>query len=82
MSRRIRICDLCGAEKTEFTVTSKHLGCVLEELKEFDSLETDHITRHICTDCFLKIFKKPEENPTIEQNAGENSNERNRRTVA
>ena len=72
MGRYKRVCNLCGAEKPEFTVTSKHLGFVLKELKEFDSLETDHITRHICTDCFLKIFKKQEENPTIEQNAGEN----------
>ena len=71
MGRCKRVCDLCGAEKPEFTVTSKHLGYVLKDLKEFVT-ETDHITKHICTDCFLKIFRKPERNPTIEQNAGEN----------
>ena len=63
MGRCKRICDLCGAEKPEFTVTSKHLGYMLKDLKEFVT-ETDHITKHICTDCFLKIFRKPEENPT------------------
>lgn len=59
MGRQIRVCDVCGAEKPEFTVTSKRLSCVLEDLKQFDTDGTDHITKHLCKDCFIKIFSKP-----------------------
>jgi hypothetical protein len=57
-SKKIRVCDLCGAEKPEFTITSKHLANCLGELKRFNSHGTDHINKHICTNCFIKIFKK------------------------
>ena len=55
---KMRICDLCGAEYPEFTVTSKHLDVMLPELERYHSPKTSHITKHICTKCFKKIFKK------------------------
>ena len=57
-SKKLRVCDLCGAEKPEFTITSKHLVCCLKELSRFNSNGTDHINKHICVKCFVKIFDK------------------------
>lgn len=67
-------CDLCGKETfTEFTVKSKHLRWVLsEDLQKLDTHKNNWLTKNICEDCFKKIFGKPEENYTIEQNCGEN----------
>ena len=56
-NRKVKYCYLCGASRPEFTVTSKHLSCMLERFKKFDS-GTSHITIHICEDCFLKVFDK------------------------
>ena len=63
-------CDLCGKESfTEFTVKSKHLRWVLsEDLQKLDIHKNNWLTKNICEDCFKKIFEKPEENYTIEQN--------------
>lgn len=53
----MRNCDLCNAEQAEFTVTSKHLSSVLrQELRVCNTTGTSHITKHICENCFLKIF--------------------------
>ena len=67
-------CDLCGKEgPTEFTVKSKHLRWVLnEDLQKLDTHRNNWLTKNVCEDCFKKIFDKPEENHTIEQNTGEN----------
>ena len=56
-NRKVKYCYLCGASRPEFTVASKHLSCMLERFKKFDS-GTSHITIHICEDCFLKAFDK------------------------
>ena len=56
-NRKVKYCYLCGASRPEFTVASKHLSCMLERFKKFDS-GTSHITIHICEDCFLKVFDK------------------------
>jgi len=56
-NRKVKYCYLCGADKPEFTVASKHIFCMLERCKKFDS-GTSHITIHICEDCFLKMFDK------------------------
>jgi hypothetical protein len=54
----MRCCDLCGAREAEFTITSKHLAIMLPELEKYYSPKTSHITKHICTKCFKKIFRK------------------------
>ena len=59
-NRKVKYCYLCGASRPEFTVASKHLSCMLERFKKFDS-GTSHITIHICEDCFLKAFDKEKE---------------------
>ena len=56
-NRKVKYCYLCGVNRPEFTVTSKHLAYMLERFKKFDS-GTSHITIHICEDCFLKVFDK------------------------
>lgn len=53
-----RICDLCGTKETEFTVTSKHLSYIDEDLKKYNEFGTNHIVKHICKDCFMKLFTK------------------------
>lgn len=56
---RKRVCDLCGAENPEFMIVSKHLTWYLEkELRKYNTCGTDHIRKHICSKCFLKIFRK------------------------
>lgn len=49
-----RQCDLCKAYTyREFTITSKHItGCV----KGIKNTGTSHITKHICIDCYKKLF--------------------------
>lgn len=59
-----RKCDLCGTDTdVEFTVTSKHLYWILPEaLQKLNTTRTDHIAKHICEKCFIKIFDKGENN--------------------
>ena len=54
-NKKVKYCYFCGASRPEFTVASKHLSYMLERCKKFDG-RTNHITVHICEDCFLKIF--------------------------
>lgn len=55
-------CDLCGKKTfTEFIVKSKHLAWVLSDMAKYHKNNNSYITRHICKDCFKKIFGKPED---------------------
>ena len=51
-------CDLCGKEESEFTVTSKHLSHVVENIPDRLRGNRSHISKHICTECFVKLFDK------------------------
>jgi hypothetical protein len=59
-------CDLCGKEESEFTVTSKHLSHIVENIPDRLRGNSSHIHKHICTECFVKLFdndtSKQEEN--------------------
>lgn len=57
-NKKVRYCYLCGAEKPEFRVESKHLAHMLPNFKKFNTHGTSHISIHICENCFLKIFDK------------------------
>ena len=64
-NKKVKYCYFCGASRPEFTVASKHLSYMLERCKKFDG-RTNHITVHICEDCFLKIFDKEQNNGKVE----------------
>lgn len=57
---RESVCSICRTNKdVEFTVSSKHLTVHCERFfKELDvkDVTTNHITQHLCIDCFNKIF--------------------------
>ena len=63
--KAVKYCYFCGASRPEFTVASKHLSYMLKRCKKFDG-RTNHITVHICEDCFLKIFDKEQNNGKVE----------------
>lgn len=60
-------CDLCGKEESEFTVTSKHLSHIVKNIPGRLRGNRRHISKHICTECFVKLFDK--ENLKQEENA-------------
>ena len=55
-------CDLCKkCVDVEFTVTSKHLThwhLMYKNGIKHNHGNTDHIIKHICIDCYKKIFKE------------------------
>lgn len=51
-------CDLCGKEESEFTVTSKHLSHIVKNIPDRLRGNISHISKHICTECFVKLFDK------------------------
>jgi len=53
-NKRGKKCDLCrNYAYREFTVMSKHIaGCV----KGLKSTGSSHITKHICVECYKRLF--------------------------
>lgn len=51
-------CDLCKNKGYEFVITSKHLRDSVDVKLKYKG-QTSHVVKHICTDCFVKLF--PEE---------------------
>ena len=53
-------CELCGNKNCEFIISSKHLTYVVKNIPDYLKGKNKHINKHICTECFLKIFDKGE----------------------
>lgn len=55
-----RRCDLCKAKKdVEFVVSSKTLAmCFSKSDIDTADVKTSHIIKHICVNCFKKIFQQ------------------------
>lgn len=53
-------CELCGSKNCEFVISSKHLNYWVKNIPDYLRGKTNHIHKHICTECFLKIFDKGE----------------------
>lgn len=64
MARELCKCELCGKEDCEFVVTSKHVTYWVKGVPDYLKGNNSHIHKHICTECFLKIFDKGDKNGT------------------
>lgn len=51
-------CDLCHNETDrEFVISAKHIGADIGKKNyKFKAFSTSRVTRHICVDCFVKLF--------------------------
>ena len=54
-------CDLCKNKSYEFIVTSKHLRDSLDVKLKYKG-QTRHVVKHLCLDCFIKLFPEEVEN--------------------
>ena len=54
----MKSCDLCGKEESEFTVTNKHLSYIVKNIPNRLRGNRSHISKHICAECFVKLFDK------------------------
>ncbi len=52
-----RLCDLCGKPKSrDFKIECKKIFGAVSLGYEFKKIKGSRITKHICTDCFVKLF--------------------------
>ena len=51
-------CDLCHNETDrEFVISAKHVGVDIGKKNyKFKGITFSRVTRHICVDCFVKLF--------------------------
>lgn len=52
-----RVCDLCKEPKSrDFKIECKKLSGAVDLGYKFKKVKESRITKHICTDCFVKLF--------------------------
>lgn len=52
-----RVCDLCKEPKSrDFKIECKKLFGAVDLGYKFKKIKESRITKHICTDCFVKLF--------------------------
>jgi preprotein translocase subunit Sss1 len=56
-TRPKKVCDLCKKPSDrEFYIQAKHIGNTNKSTYIFNNAGIRRITKHICTDCFVKLF--------------------------
>ena len=54
-----KVCDLCGEPKNwDFYITSVKLRQFAGVPERIITNLCDHVTKHICTECFIKLFDR------------------------